>query len=128
MSIIADLHLRGAKARKGGVVGHRVFGEGASSSARMLPGSGKRRLLWEVEYRLDFASESDRPTWGSRARTAHLGHFDAGLTAAGPSGVVAGVLSFCASCTSHSEWRAFRHKSEVATWRRNAIANGLQPW
>jgi hypothetical protein len=30
--------------------------------------------------------------------------------------------------TNHFEWRSCSPESEGATWRRNAIGNGLQPW
>src|SRR6516162_3924647 len=34
----------------------------------------------------------------------------------------------CRALTKHSEWRSRSHESEVATWRHNAIGNGLRPW
>ena len=41
--------------------------------------------------------ESDRPPWSSGSGSSHLGHGSAVPTPAGPSGVVASVLPFCAS-------------------------------
>jgi hypothetical protein len=43
------------------------------------------------------ASESDRPSWGGSAGTPHLGHGPASPTTPGPPGMVASLLSFCAS-------------------------------
>src|SRR5215469_5489385 len=40
------------------------------------------------------AGESDRPTWGGRARTPHLGHGEASSTPVGTPGVVASLLPF----------------------------------
>ena len=57
-------------------------------------------FLWTVEHRFHRAGESDRPTWRGSARTPHLGHGSAVPSPAGPSGVVAGLLSFCASSPS----------------------------
>ena len=59
---------------------------------RCLAGIG---LLWEVEHGLNSAGESDGAPWNSRVGAPHLGHFPTGLTAAGPSGMVACLLPFC---------------------------------
>jgi hypothetical protein len=85
-------------------------------------------LLRPIEHRFYRASEPDRPPRGGSARTTYLGHFEAGSTTSGPSGVVAGVLSFCASpCRALGEARAAGSR-EVANGRRNAIGNALRPW
>jgi hypothetical protein len=55
------------------------------------------RSLWTTEHGFYRASESDRTPWGSSLGTSHVGHGAAWPTTAGPSGVVASVLSFCAS-------------------------------
>jgi hypothetical protein len=57
----------------------------------------RTRLLRAVEHGFYPACEFDRPTWGGRSRTSHLGDFPAGSTAAGPFGMVERVLPFCAS-------------------------------
>jgi transposase-like protein len=54
-------------------------------------------LHWAAEHRFYRTGESDRPTWGSCAGASHLGHGKARPTTPGPSGLVASLLSFCAS-------------------------------
>jgi len=54
-------------------------------------------LLWEVEHGIHRAGESDRPARPLSAGTPHLGDGAAVPTVAGASGVVARVLSRCAS-------------------------------
>jgi hypothetical protein len=63
-------------------------------SQRHLAGT---RFLRTVEYCVHRAGESDGASWNSRPGTSHLGHFSTVSTAAGPSGVVASLLSFCPS-------------------------------
>jgi hypothetical protein len=58
------------------------------------------RLLWAVEHRLHRAGESDRPPWNSCAGTTDVGHGTAVPSSLSPSGVVAGLLPFCASSRS----------------------------
>jgi hypothetical protein len=65
------------------------------------------RFLRRVEHGFHRAGESDRSSWGGSARTTYLGHFPTGPTAAGLSGVVASVLSFCTPpCLAAGEARA----------------------
>jgi len=70
----------------------RLLTEAALKGARP-----RVRLLRSAEHRLYRTGESDRPTCNSRTRSPYLGHFPTGLTTSGPSGVVASVLSLCAS-------------------------------
>jgi hypothetical protein len=58
----------------------------------------RMRLLWTIEHGLDFAGQSDDPPWTSRAGSSHLG--EACPTPAGLPGMVACLLSFCASSRS----------------------------
>lgn len=67
---------------------------GTEAAHGLLAGDG---LLGAAEYRLHRASESDDAPWRLRAGTPHLGHSPAVSTAPGSSGVVASLLSFCAS-------------------------------
>ena len=76
-----------------------------ASHARDAPGDRSRSqglltedgLLWTTEHRFYRTPEFDRPPWGGSAGSPDLGHFSAVSASAGPSGVVARVLSFCAS-------------------------------
>jgi len=63
-------------------------------SQSRLTGMG---LLWEVEHGIYPPGESHYPSWNSGVGSSHLGHLSTGSTAAGPPGVVAGVLSCCAA-------------------------------
>src|SRR5712692_2978396 len=53
--------------------------------------------LRTAEHRLYRAGESDHPSWGSSLGTSHVGYGEARPTAAGPSGMVASIVSFCAT-------------------------------
>jgi hypothetical protein len=64
-------------------------------------------FLWEIEHGVHRTGESDGSTWRGSARTPHLGNGTAVPTAAGQSGMVACVLSLCASpCIATSGARA----------------------
>ena len=65
-----------------------------SLSHSRLTGDG---LFWLTQHRFHRASQSDRPSWNSCSRSTHLGHSTAISIPAGPSRVVAGVLSLCSS-------------------------------
>jgi hypothetical protein len=54
-------------------------------------------LLGEAEHRFYRAGSADRPSWGGSAGTSHLGHSPANSTTLSPLGMVASLLSFCAS-------------------------------
>jgi hypothetical protein len=54
-------------------------------------------LLGTAEHCLYRAGESDRPSWGGSAGTPHLGHGEARSTTLRPPGMVASLLSLCAS-------------------------------
>jgi hypothetical protein len=83
-------------------------------------------LLRAVEHGFYRASEFDRPTWGGRSRTSHLGYFPTGSTAAGPSGMVACVLPFCASSriTSSGAAAATRTRWQTAGATLSATDSG----
>jgi hypothetical protein len=51
-----------------------------------------------------------------------------GLTPVGSSGMVASVLSFCASSPLAASSARAAGSREVASWWRNATGNGHQPW
>jgi len=78
--------------------------QAGTGHARDVPGNRARsqscltvlRLLRPAQYRVYRAGESDRPSWGSRARTTDLGHVPTGSTAARPFGMVARLLPLCA--------------------------------
>jgi len=53
-------------------------------------------LLWQVEHGVHWTGESDGSTWRSSARTPDLGDGSTVPAAAGQSGMVARLLSFCA--------------------------------
>jgi hypothetical protein len=77
-------------------------GTGHARDAPLNRGRSQSRLtriglLGTTEHRLDFAGESDRPTWNSRTGTSHLGDGSAVPTPVSSPGVVAGLLPFCAS-------------------------------
>jgi hypothetical protein len=55
------------------------------------------RLLGTVEHRIHRAGESHDPSWGGSAGASHLGHCPASSGPASSLGVVASLLSFCAS-------------------------------
>jgi len=59
-----------------------------------LTGDG---LLREVEHGVHRASKLDGASWRGRSRTTYLGHVSAVPTPDGPSGMVARLLSLCAS-------------------------------
>ena len=65
-------------------------------------GRSHRRLtetgpLWTAQHRLYRTGESDRPSWGGSAGSPHVGQRTTVSSSLGPSAVVAGLLSFCAS-------------------------------
>ncbi len=62
-------------------------------SHRCLTGTGP---LWTAQHCLYRTGESDRPPWGSSTGSPDLGHRTTVSSTPGPSGVVAGLLSFCA--------------------------------
>jgi hypothetical protein len=65
------------------------------------------RLLGTIEHGHNSAGEFDRPSRRGCAGASHLGHCSAVLTASGPSGVVARLVSFCPSpCLTAGEARA----------------------
>jgi hypothetical protein len=53
--------------------------------------------LGTTEHRFYRAGESHCPSWGSSLGTPHVGYGEARPTAAGASGMVASLLSFCAT-------------------------------
>jgi len=57
----------------------------------------KTGFLWTTEHGFHRASESDRASWRGSAGASHLGDGAAVPTPARPSGVVARILSLCAS-------------------------------
>jgi hypothetical protein len=64
-------------------------------------------LLGATEHCFYRAGESDRPSWGGSAGTPHLGHGEACSTTLSPLGMVASLLSLCASpCIATSGARA----------------------
>src|SRR5260370_7842949 len=77
-------------------------GAGHACDAPRDTGRSQGRLartgpLGTARHCLYRASESDRPSWGGSADTSHLGHGEARPTTPGPPGMVASVLSLCAS-------------------------------
>ncbi len=54
-------------------------------------------LLGTAEHCFYRAGESDRPSWGGSAGTPHLGHGEARSTTLRPLGMVASLVSLCAS-------------------------------
>ena len=54
-------------------------------------------LFRAAEHRFYRAGESDRASWGGRSGTQQLGDSSADSPSAGSSGMVEGVLSFCAA-------------------------------
>ena len=72
-------------------------------------------FLWTAEHRFYRAGESNHPSWGGSSGTSHVGHGEARPTTSGPSGMVASLLSFCASpciatdgarTTTRTRWQA----------------------
>jgi len=75
--------------------GHtRDASRGTGRFQGLLAGDG---LLGTAEYRFYRTGESDGPPWRLSAGTPHLGHCPAVSTAPGSRGMVARLLSFCAS-------------------------------
>jgi transposase-like protein len=75
--------------------GHtRDASRGTGRFQGLLAGDG---LLGTAEYRFYRRGESDGPPWRLSAGTPHLGHCPAVSTAPGSRGMVARLLSFCAS-------------------------------
>ena len=77
-------------------------GAGHACDAPRDTGRSQGRLartgpLGTAEHGFYRASESDRPSWGGSADTSHLGNGPASPTTPGPPGMVASVLSLCAS-------------------------------
>jgi hypothetical protein len=87
-------------------------------------------LLRAVEHGFYRASEFDRPTWGGRSRTSHLGDFPTGSPAASPSGMVARVLPFCASSriTSSGAAAATRARWQTASATLSATDFSYGSW
>jgi hypothetical protein len=67
------------------------------TSATLKVAEPRTGPLWTAEHGFYRASESDRPSWGGSAGTPHLGHLEARSTTPGPPGMVASLLSCCAS-------------------------------
>ncbi len=66
------------------------------------PGRSHKRLaetgfFWTAQHRFYRTGESDGPSWSSGPGPSHLGNFPTGLTASGVPGVVASLVSCCAS-------------------------------
>jgi hypothetical protein len=57
----------------------------------------KTGFLGAAEHRFYLAGESDRPSWSGSSGTSHLGHSPASSTTLRPLGMVASLLSLCAS-------------------------------
>jgi hypothetical protein len=65
---------------------------------RSSPGCLTRTgLLRAAEHRIYRTGESERPSWGCCSRTPHLGHIPSSSTPLRPPGMVASLLSLCAS-------------------------------
>jgi hypothetical protein len=135
---------RGRKARRWLVAAELIYGQVKKSYRRrkLLRVTHVMRLgtladltvarasdgfLWTAEYRVHRASEPVRPTWSGGFGASYLGDGPAGPSPPGPLGMVASVLSFCASprCSPDST-RAAGSREEVSWWR-NAIAIGPKP-
>jgi len=71
--------------------------DAARDRGRSQSGLARIRFLWTVEHRVHRAGESDHSSWGGSARTTDVGHVPTSSTTAGLTGVVARVLSLCAS-------------------------------
>ena len=79
----------------------------------------KTGLLGAAEHLVYQAGESDRPSWGGSAGTSHLGHGEARSTPLSPLGMVASLLSLCASpCSTTSGARA----ATSARWQADGAA------
>jgi hypothetical protein len=131
-----DMAHRGRKARKS-ASGSRTYiwaGEKKLPAAQADAGyacdaPGNRRgsqgrltktgFLGAAEHRFYRAGESDRPSWGGSAGTSHLGHGEACSTTLSPLGMVASLLSLCASpCITTSGARA----ATSARWQADGAA------
>jgi hypothetical protein len=80
-------------AQAGARLARDASGDSSRSYGR-LTGDGS---FWTTEHRFYPPGESDRPSRSGSARTTYVGHVPTGSTAPGPSGVVACLLSSCAS-------------------------------
>ena len=100
------------------------LGTEARSQSR-LAGIG---LLRTAEHRFYRAGESDGPPWSGSAGTSYLGHFPAVSTSAGPSGVVASLLSFCASSRIAASGARTATRTRWQTVWRNATDSVHQQW
>src|SRR5258708_29819975 len=67
------------------------------TSAALKVARPRTGLLGAAEHCFYRAGESDRPTWGGSTSTPHLGHGAASSTTLSPPGMVASLLSLCAS-------------------------------
>jgi hypothetical protein len=75
--------------------GHACNASGDPGRSHSRPaGDG---FLGAAEHRFSRAGESHDPSWSGSAGTSHLGYSPASPTAAGASGMVASLLSFCAA-------------------------------
>ncbi len=109
-----EVGYRGRKARQWQVAAGLIYGQVKKSyrrrklmrvtpvirlgtSAALKVARPRTGLLGAAEHCFYRAGESDHPTWGGSTCTPHLGHGPAGSTPLSPPGMVASLLSLCAS-------------------------------
>jgi hypothetical protein len=85
-------------------------------------------LLWAAEHRFHRADESDRPPWRGSAGTSHVGHGEARPTTAGPFGMVASLVSFCAPPRSTTNGARAAGSRGGENWWRSVTGSASQRW